>query len=428
MKLDMLPRPVKGNQVSATLELRFGDEKTLAGKHAAAQIAGALLMRGTKNKSRQQIQDEMDKLDARISVSGGGGGGGRGGGRGSSLSSATATVQTTAANLIPALRLAVELLREPAFPESEFEQVKKQLIAAVERGRTEPGSLAGEAMQRSLSQYAKGDVRYARSLDEQIEDINKVTLDDVRRFHQQFYGASDAIMVVAGEFTPAEVQKEATTLLGSWKSPARYARIDSRFQRATKPANLKIETPDKTNAQFEAGLQFALADTDPDYPAMLIANYIFGGSIASHLADRIRNREGLSYGVNSVFTAPSEGNLASFRAIAIANPQNAPKVEASFRDELQKTLSAGFTAEEVAAAKKAYLDQRTVGRAQDQALPGLILTREATNRTLVWDEQMDAKLAALTPGQITAAFRKYINSAAVSIVKAGDFKTAGVYQ
>jgi zinc protease len=421
VKLVNLARPAKGNQMSATLQLRFGDEKSLAGKNAVAQLTGALLMRGTKNKSRQQIQDEMDKLNARVSA-----GGGRGGGVG--LGSVSASAQSTVSNFGPALQLAVEILREPAFPESDFEQVKKQMIDGVERGRTEPGSLAVEALQRSMGQYPKGDARYVRNIDEQVEDLKKVTLDDVKAFHKQFYGASDAIVVVSGELPPAEVQKLVQPLLAGWKSPSAYVRISSSFQKSIDPVNLKIETPDKQNSQFEAGMNFALTDADPDYPALLLANYIFGGSITARLPDRIRNREGLSYSVNSGFSAPSEGNLASFRALAISNPKNAPKVEASFRDELAKTLASGFTAEEVAAGKKAYLDERAVQRAQEQMLPSLILQREATGRTLAWDEQMDAKLAALTPAQVNAAFRKYVDPAKVSIVKAGDFKTAEVYR
>jgi zinc protease len=82
----------------------------------------------------------------------------------------------------------------------------------------------------------------------------------------------------------------------------------------------------------------------------------------------------------------------------------------------------------VVAAKKAWADERRVGRSQDQALLRLIETREDYGRTLQWDEQMDAKIEALTLDQVNAAFRRHVDLSALSIVKAGDFKTAGVYQ
>jgi zinc protease len=103
-------------------------------------------------------------------------------------------------------------------------------------------------------------------------------------------------------------------------------------------------------------------------------------------------------------------------------------VEASFVDELKKTLRDGFTAGEVAQAKKAYADSRKMGRSQEAALVGLIAAHEQLGRSLLYDEQQETKIQALTVEQINAAFRKHVDPAAVSIVKAGDFKKAAVYQ
>jgi zinc protease len=414
LKLAMLPKASRGGTVSAVLEIQFGDEKALAGKNAIGSMTGALLMRGTKNRTRQQIQDEMVKLNSQINVSGG-------------ASQAGASIQTTEQNLIPALRLVAEMLREPSFPDSEFDSAKKQRIAGLQNRRTEPGALAPLALERALNPYPKNDVRYVGTIDEQIEDAGKVTRDDVKQFHAQFYGASHGELVIVGQFDPAALSKAAAELFGNWSSPALYQRITENFEK-TAPVNLKIETPDKQNASFAAALRLPMSDTDPDYPAMVLANYMFGGSITSRAPDRIRSREGLSYGVNSSFQAPipADGNAARFGGTVISNPKNSPKVEASFRDELAKTLAGGFTADEVASAKKAIRDARTMGRTQDQSV--LIASREDAGRTLAWDEQMDAKLDALTVDQVNAAFRRHIDASLLSIVQAGDFKAAGVYQ
>jgi zinc protease len=416
LKLAMLPKTSRGGTVSAVLQIEFGDEKSLAGKNAIGGMTGALLMRGTKNRTRQQIQDEMVKLNSQIVVSGG-------------VSQASASIQSTEANLIPALRLAAEMLREPSFPDSEFDSAMKQRVAGIENRRTEPAALAPLALDRALNPYPRNDVRYVGTIDEQIEDTAKVTLDDVKKFHAQFYGASHGELVIVGQFDPAALSKTAAELFGNWASPAPYRRITENFEK-TAPVNLKIETPDKQNATFSAALRLPMSDTDPDYPAMVLANYMFGGSITGRVSDRIRNREGLSYGVNSNFQAPApaDGNAARFGGGAISNPKNSPKVEASFRDELAKTLAGGFTADEVAAAKKAIRDARTMGRTQDQALLRLIAAREDSERTLAWDEQMDAKLDALTVDQVNAAFRRHVDASMLSIVKAGDFKAADVYQ
>ena len=194
------------------------------------------------------------------------------------------------------------------------------------------------------------------------------------------------------------------------------------------PINRKIETPDKANAQFEAGVRFKMSEDDPDYAAMLLAGYMFGGPITSHISDRIRNREGLSYGANARVAIPADGDSALLSGTVSLNPVNGPKVEFSFVDELRRTLKDGFTAAEVAEAKKAYLDSRMVSRSQDAALMNLLAQHEQEGRTMKWDEQLEKKIQSLTPDQINAAFRKHIEAADLSIVKAGDFKAAGVYR
>jgi zinc protease len=415
LKMTLLPKKTRGGTVVASVTIRFGDEKAVFGKSTTAGIAGALLMRGTKDHSRQQIQDEMDKLKAQIGVSG-------------TPTFATASIETTEANLPGALKLAAEILREPAFPENDFETIKQQRIAAVEAGRSDPQSLAVTEFRRRANPYPRGDMRYFSTPDEAIEDIKKVTLDDVKKFYQQFYGASVGEISVSGQFNKDEIAKLCTELFGNWKSPGSYTRVTSMY-RKVEPLDKKIETPDKQNAFFVAGEPLKMTDEDPDYPAMILANYMFGGgSLGTRLSRRIRDKEGLSYGVQSDFGAPTKDDGGTFISFAISAPQNTPKVEAAFRDELTKTLKEGFTADEVAAAKKAWLQERTIGRSQDGALAGLLAGRARFDRTMKFDEALETKINALTADQVSAAFRKHVDPSALIVVKAGDFKKAGVLQ
>jgi len=415
LKVTLLPKKNRGGTVVANLRVRFGDEKSLFGKSAVAQLVGAVLMRGTKNKSRQQIQDEMDKLKAQINVSG-------------SVNNASVEIQTVEANLTGALRLAAEILREPSFPEAEFEQVRQQLIASIEEGRSEPQTLAVQALQRRINSiYPRGDVRYVGTVDEEIEDLKKATLDEAKEFYRQFYGAAEGEFTVVGQFDKAEIQKTGEELFGNWKGAAPYARILSPYRRV-EPENVKIETPDKQNALSVAGQMFKMSDEDPDYPAMIMANYILGGTFSARLVARIRSKEGLSYGVGSQVTVPTKDDGAMFFAYAISNPENAPKVEASFMDEVALTIKGGFTPEELAAAKKAWAEERRVSRSQDEPLEGLLAARARWGRTMQFDQDLENKVSALTLDQVSAALGKAISTARLIYVKAGDFKKAGVYQ
>jgi zinc protease len=415
VKVALLPKKTRGGTVVAQMVFRFGDEKSLNSKVAVAQLTGAMLMRGSKQHTRQQIQDETDRLKAHLGVSGG-------------LNSVNGSIETTEANLAGSLKLAAEIMRQPAFPDAEFETVKGQRVAGIEAGKSDPQNLAFVEIGRHFASiYKRGDPRYVSTPDEQIEDLRKVTLADVKQFYQNFYGGTPGEIVITGQFNKDEAKTLIEQLFGDWKSPAPYARILAPY-RVVPPVDRKIETPDKQNSVLISSALVKMSDEDTDYPAMVLANYMMGGTTGARLFKRIRDKEGLSYGVQSMFSAPTKDDAAQFMTFTIAAPQNTPKAEASLKDEIAKTEKDGFTAEEVAAAKSAWLQERTVARSQDQALAGLLLSRERWDRTLKFDQDFESRVAALTPAQITAAFKKYVDPASVTVVKAGDFKKAGVYQ
>jgi zinc protease len=415
IKLVMFPKKTRGGTVVARINIHFGDEKSLFGKSTQAAFAGSLLMRGTKSKNRQQIQDETDRLKAQISVAGG-------------ATQATASIRTLDANLAESLRLVRELFRESSFPESEFEQVRQQRIAGAEQGKTEPNNLAQIDLYRHLNaQYPRGHVHYVATLDEEIEEDKKVTLDEVRSFYQQFYGPGDGEIVLSGQFDPDQMRKLVTELFGDWKSPSRYQRVLDPYAQVD-TVNHKIETPDKQNGLYLSGMPLKMTDTDPDYPALTIAGMVFGGSPNSRLFRRIRIKDGLSYGAGAQFQVPTGDNSAVLSGFAIAAPQNMPRVEADFNEELALALKDGFTADEVEKAKKTWLDTRTVQRSEEGSIASLLITREYWGRTMEWDAKLEAAVAALTPQQVNDAFKRHVNPATVTIVKAGDFKKVGAYQ
>jgi zinc protease len=414
MKTVILPKQTEANKVAAILSLHFGDESTLKDKSAVGNMAGALFSFGTRTKNRQQLAEEMRKLDANINVAGG-------------YTGAQANIIVPANNLTAALKLAVEMLREPGYPEADFQRVWQQRIKQLETAPTEPVQLSAEVLSRHLTPYAPGDAYYPNKREDQLALLKLVTLDDLKKFHDQYYGANYAEFAAVGPVDPATVRKDLAEIIGNWNTAMAY-KPPAPAAKKVAPINTKIETPDKANAQFVAGLTFAMSDGDSDEAAMMLASYMFGGSITSRVSDRIRNREGLSYGASASIFIPSHGSNSSLNTSISLNPVNGPKVEASFVDELQTTVKNGFTDSEVSAAKKAYLEQRAVGRASDTALASLLASHENLGRTMQWDADLEKKIAALTAAEINAAFRRHIDPAALSIVKAGDFKAAHVYQ
>jgi zinc protease len=411
LKVALLPKKTRGSTVTAYAVLHFGDEKSLMNRSAAGVAAADMLMRGTSKHTRQQIKDEIDRLKARVNVSG-------------APTQTSITVETTRENLPAVLALIGEFLRDPIFPASEFGQWKQERLAQAEQQRSDPQSIGFTAFQRHLNPYPKGDVRYASTPDEDIADINALSLEDVKNFYSTFYGASNAEIALVGDFDPKQVTAQLTELVGSWKSGTPFVRVPRLYQ-DTAATNQSLETPDKANAVFVAGVNLSLRDDDPDYPALVLGNYILGGgTLYSRLGNRIRQKEGLSYGVGSNIQAGPFDKAGNFITFAIYAPQNATKLETAFKEEVDKAVKEGFTAAEVAEAKKGLLESRKLQRAQDFSLSRTLGTGLFTNRTLAWDAAQEKNISELTAEQVNTAVRKWIDPSKISIVKAGDFAKA----
>ena len=408
VKIALLPKKTRGSTVVAQMLFRFGDEQSLMNRSTAAQLAGAMLMRGTTKHTRQQIQDELDRLKARAFVSG-------------VPTQATLFIETTRANLPAVMRLMAEVLREPAFPEKEFDLLKQEHLAGIEQQKSEPTQIAFTAFNRQISPFPKGDPRYVSTPDEDIAELNAATLDSAKQFYHDFYGASNAQLTVVGDFDEQEITRLTTQLFSDWKSPRPFKRVPSVF-RDIAPANQTFQAPDKANAFFVAGFLFDMRDDNADYAAITLGHYMLGGGfLSSRLAARIRQKEGLSYGVGSGVFVSAVDHYGRFMATAIYAPQNVDKLEAAFKEEIARMLKDGFTAEEVEAAKSGYLQSRQVSRAQDNELLNRSNTYLFLGRTWQWDADFEAKIRTLTPEQINAAMRKYVDPSKLVIYKAGDF-------
>jgi zinc protease len=411
IKMRLLSKKTRGEVVTASIRLHFGDENSLKGKDVAGSLTGAMLSRGTSAHTRQQITDEFNRLKAQVHISG-------------DATGATAIIQTVKASLPEVITLIAECFRSPVFPQPEFDSLKQEWITGIESQKSEPQAIAMEKIERHLNPYPVGDVRYAMSMQEQLEALKTVTLDDVKQFHREFYGANSAEIAVVGDFTPDQLKSQVASAFKGWKSAQAYHRVISNFKDVP-PINEGIDTPDKANSFFVAAQPFKLSDASADYPALVMANYILGGgALNSRLATRIRVKDGLSYGVGSRINVPIDEDESVFMANAISAPQNTSKVEADFKDELERALKSGFTQEELTQAKSGWLQGRQVSRAHDNELAAKLATYAQFGRSLDWDAQLESKIKDLNLDQVNAALRQYVDPSKISIIKAGDFSKA----
>jgi len=411
LKVALLPKKTRGETVNVNLQTHFGSEANLKGKRVVGNVTGEMLARGTSKHTRAQISDLTDALKTHLNVGGG-------------ATSGYAMFETKREHLADALELATEILREPSFPADEFEQLKHQQIGALESASKEPQPIANRALNRYLYPYPVDDVRYTPAIEEQIKDINALKLDDVKKFYKDYYGANNAELAVVGDFDPVKVKEEITKLFGDWRSTAGYTRVPSPMSQA-KASRLSAETPDKANAFAVGNLPLPLQDNDPDYPALIAAVEVLGSNgFDNRLIARLRVKDGLSYGAGARLSASEFEKTGSIVFSAIYAPQNRAKVETDFKEELERFVRDGISADELASAKKSYASSVTSSWASDGFEAWLLNSSQHIDRKLDYYSTLHKAVADLSIEQVNAAIRKWIKPADVVWSQAGDFAKA----
>jgi zinc protease len=428
IKAGLLSKKNRGETVSLVLTLHYGNEDSLKGQTTAAGMLPGLMMAGTKKHDRQALREELEALGVRIFPGIGGFGGGRGprgggGGPGGTPGQLSFTVEAKRSTLPQAIKLLGEILREPAFPEAEFDTMKRRSQAMASSMRTEPTALAGNRLARALSPYPPSDVRYVPTVEENLERLESLTLPQIVELYVKQLGATQGELAVVGDFDPDETLVQIREIVKDWKSDVPVKRIERLPPNPTPGMTENIITPDKANAVFAAGLAFPMNETNPDFAALRIGNYLMGGgTLSSRLGNRIRQKEGLSYGVSSAFSAAPVDPSASFTVNAITNPLNIDRVDKAVHEELSEFLTHGPAPVELSEGQKAYLEGQKVSRSSDAAIAGQIVSNLRWGRTFAFTKDQEIRIASLTPDDVKAAFQKYIDPKKLIIIRAGDFK------
>jgi zinc protease len=422
IKLALLPKKTRNESVYLRLTLHYGDAENLRGFTEAVGFLPELMTRGTKDLTRQQIQDFLDKNVVRLGTGLGGMRGMRGMAGSLGLGQATFTIETKREHLPAGLNILRQVLREPSLPYREFEVMKNEQITGTEQGRSDPMRRALNGLQRILSSYRSDDVRYVPTLDEQIERLKTTSPDQVAGLYRDYLGADRGEIVIIGDFEPSEILPILARTLDGWKAGKPYARIERPFQENIASRRETIATPDKDNAAYFAGLSMPIKDDHPDYPALLAGNFILGGGgLSSRLADRLRQKGGLSYTAMSMFQASPLDARADLVILAIYNPKNRDKVVTGVEEELERLVREGVTTAELDRAKTGYLQQQAVQRTNDTALAALLASDLYVGRTMQFQADLEEKIKALTPEVVNTALRKHLDPKRLSTITAGDF-------
>jgi zinc protease len=412
LKVALLPKGTRGAAVQARLSLRFGDEKSLMGQETVSSFVAGLIDKGRAGMSRQGIADTFDKLQAVVSFGGGG-------------QTLQVGISTKRERLPAVIELVGKLLREPTFPADSLEEMRRQWLTAIERQRKEPAALISRRLRAYGNPYPRGDLRHTQTFDEWEADVKAVTPEQVRAFQRRFYSAAQGEFAAVGDMDTADVRRALEAAFGAWHQPADGPQAEARIAQPlvqVAPTRIVELTPDKANANLAGRLRLPLSDRHPDHAALTLANYIFGQGGSSRLWKRIREHDGLSYDVRSGLNWRAQDENTSWVVSAIFAPQNQPKVEAAFFEELARSLRDGFTAQELDEARAGLLNYRRLGRAQDAAVAGQLASNLYLDRRFAFSQQIDDAIDKLTVEQVNTVWRKYIAPQRLVMAWGGDFK------
>jgi zinc protease len=234
-------------------------------------------------------------------------------------------------------------VRHPLFPTDKLALVKQQLAAVASRRALDPSYRTRRAFAQAL--YPAGDPELREDTPASIDAIG---LDDVKAYHAKYVRPDMTTLIVVGDVDPAAVAREVTARFGDWTAdgPKPDPHLPALPLPAPKRQNVETQAQD-VNVQLGAP---ALARTNPDYDALVLANAIYGGGATdARLFREAREKRGLVYGAySSLHAGRDRGTFTiSFRAV----PSKVNAADAVVRTELRRMQNERVSADELARAK-----------------------------------------------------------------------------
>lgn len=408
----LIEKSNRGNTVIVSFSVRNGDVKSLTNKGVVPSFTANMLNKGTTSKTRQQIEDELSALKTSVGFR-------------ASNGNVYANISSTEENLMPALALMADMLKNPAFDPAELEKLKTEELASIESYKNEPQFLATNRLSEINNVFPKGHPLYKISIAEQEEAIKNVTIADVKSFYNEFYGLGKSILVGIGNVKSDEVKAFMEKEFANYTSKQPYEKLSNPYHEL-KVVNQDVLTPDKQNAMTFGAQAIKLSEYDNDYPALTIAGTILGGGfLNSRIADRLRQKDGVSYGAGAGFQADGDqqDQNSQLYCYAIYAPENYDKVQLGFKEEIARFINDGITEEELKNAVNGWVQEENVSRAKDNELSSVVNNNIFYARTMDFQKSMEDKVSKLTVADINQAIKKYILPYEKwSVVNAGDFK------
>ncbi len=401
------------------LENRFNPTLALSGSLRAgrlyappdrrliATVAAGELMKGTARRTKLQLAEDLEARAASLSFS-------------SDASDPVgvdiggSALSRDADLLLDAL---VEVLCTPAFPAEELDKEKKRLVGAIRQQQEQTSARAYEAAMRRI--YPAGHPLYRHTGEERIAKVEALGRAELDAFYRARYGAASLALVLVGDVDADRVLDRLEKALSGWPAgpasePAKTAVPEP------VPGAETVEVPDKASADVVLALPTDLTRTDPDFLPCSLANSALGqSSLTSRLGVRVRDTEGLTYGIHSGFSATHVAG--PFTINVTVKPESRDAALASTLDEVRSFVAGGMTDKELAEEKSSRIGRFKVDLGSNSGIASALDAAIYYGFGVSYLDAFPGLVAAVTREQANTAFARRVKPEAFTVVSAGTF-------
>lgn len=371
------------------------------------ELAAEMLERGTKKHDADTIAALLDKVGAQISFSLDTG----------NIHFAARCLKKDSSQVIDLL---AEQLREPTFPEDEFEKLRTQKLAEAQQLRESTDARASIAFRRAV--FPAGHPQYRMTPEERTLALKKVTVADIKNFHDKYFGADYATMVVVGDVDPAAIQADVKKSFAGWTGGEALPAAPKSLS-VEEAKELTVNIPGKESVSVIMGTPTGLKYGDADYLPLSVGTTVLGRGFTGRLLSTVRDTEGLTYGIGAELVGSGKLEQAWVISATFA-PSLLKQGLASTDRELTKWCRDGITEAELEYRKSALAGSHRVSLATSGGLAQVILNTIRRGLELSWIDEYPKDVARLSLKQVNSAIKRYVDPKDLVTVRAGTFADA----
>jgi zinc protease len=316
-----------------------------------------------------------------------------------------------ATNLRPLLELVASVLTAASYPADEVEAERERLIEKLTIARSRAQVVAGEALARRMF----GDHPYAHDLP-QVAEVAAVTADAVRSLHAERICPGGSVLVVVGDVSPSETAEIVGEVFGGWSGAAPDGSAP-RLPVIEPGPVLLVDRAESVQSSLRLGGP-ALPRDDAGYPALQLANLVFGGYFSSRWNENIREHKGYTYGSHSRIEHNALGSVLTFDA-DVATEVTAPALLETWY-ELGRIASLPVTEEEVASARQYAIGSLALSTATQSGLASTLASLVGTGLSIDWLADHAHRLARVPVDEVNAAAARFFAPSRLVTVVVGD--------